>query len=222
MINLSRRDFLKIAGTGAAASVLTCSCASRPSTAPNSTAIPAGPEVQKHTDTATVFFPDRVAYICGCKPDEHNPGGGGDSVLFIGNYCKNSERFLIRWNLSGLPSKPRATKAVMGLYCVELHGTPSGRLVYAPLKSDWGETVTYNTQPDYEANNQVRMEWPAKGHWHEVDITELVTQWLAAPERNHGLIGYAVDLTAETCSAVFASTKMPEEQRPRMTITLSK
>jgi len=221
MIHVSRRDFLKIAGTNAAASVLACSCASRPSTIPNSAAIPSGPKVQTETDAASpiVLLPDKVAYVCGCKPDVHNPGGGGDSSLFIGNYCRNSERFLLRWNLSGLSSKPGINKAVMGLYCVEIYGKPSGRFIYAPLKSDWGETVTYKTQPENEADRQVSMEWPAKGDWQEVDITGIVNQWLAAPNNNYGLIGYAVDVSEETCSAVFASIQMPEGTRPKLTIT---
>ncbi len=224
MIHVSRRDFLKIAGTGAAASALTCSCASRPSAVLNSTAIPSGPKAETNTDAASpiVLLPDKVAYICGCKPDVHNPGGGGDSSLFIGNYCRNSERFLLHWNLSGLSSKPRINKASMGLYCVAIHGTPSGRLIYAPLKSDWGETVTYNTQPENEADRQVSMGWPAKGNWQEVDITGIATQWLAAPNNNYGLIAYAIGVREETCSAVFASLKMPEEVRPKLTIHLRK
>ena len=63
------------------------------------------------------------------------------------------------------------------------------------------------------------MEWPVKGHWQEVDITGIVTQWLAAPKNNFGLIGYAVDVRAETCSAVFASIQMAEGMRPKLTIT---
>ncbi len=198
MMNVSRRNFLKIAGTSAAASALTCSCSSRPST--------------------TVLLPDKVAYVCGCKPDVHNPGGGGDSSLFIGNYCRNSERFLLRWDLSGLFSR-KIKKAVMGLFCIEIHGKPSGRLIYAPLLSDWGETVTYNSQPKNEAGRQVGMDWPGKGSWQEVDITDIVTRWLSSPNNNFGLIGYADDVKEETCSAVFASIHMPEGMRPKLIIT---
>ncbi len=107
----------------------------------------------------------------------------------------------------------------MGLYCVEIYGTPSGRLRYAPLKSDWGETVTFNTQPEHEPDRQVIMEWPAKGNWQEVDITGMAAQWLAASNKNFGLIGYAVDVREDTCSAVFASIKMPEQLRPRLKIS---
>ncbi len=197
-MHVSRRDFLKIAGTGAAASALTCSCVSQAS---------------------LILSPDKVAYVCGCKPDVHNPGGGGASALFIGNYCKNSERFLLHWNLSGLSSGRTINKAVMGLYCVEIYGTPSGRLIYAPLSSDWGETVTYKTQPENEPDRQVSMEWPAKGKWQEVDITGIVTQWLAVPNNDYGLVGCAVDVTEETCSAVFASIQSSEETRPKLTIS---
>lgn len=220
MIHVSRRDFVKLAGTSAAASVFACGCDSQPSTVPNSGAIPP-PKAQTKTDPASPggLLPDRVAYVCGCKPDVHNPSGGGASALFVGNYCKNSERFLLHWDLSGLTSERKIKKAVMNLYCVEIHGTPSGRLIYAPLKSTWGDTVTYNTQPKNEAERQVSMEWPAKGHWQEVDITGIVTQWLADPTNNHGLIGYAVEVKEETCSGVFASLQMPEGLRPRLTIT---
>ncbi len=221
MTHISRRDFLKITGNTAAVSVVTCSCGSRPSAVASAAAISPAPKNQTGTDAASriVLLPDKVAYVCGCKPDEHNPGGGGDSSLFIGNYCKNSERFLLHWNLSGLSSKRGISKAVMGLYCVEIYGAPSGRFIYASLQSPWGETVTFKTQPKNDAARQVSMDWPAKGNWQEVDITAIVSQWLAAPSNNHGLIGYAVDVTGETCSAVFASVKMPEEMRPRLTIT---
>lgn len=220
MRRISRRKFLKIAGTGAIGSVLTCGCTSRPSPVPTSAVISLSSiEVPMKTETSapTILWPDKVAYICGCKPDTHNPGGGGDFSLFIGNYCKKSERFLLHWDLSGLSSKLKISKAVMGLYCVEIQGTPSGRLIYALLNSDWGETVTYNTQPENDAKEQVSMDWPTKGHWQEVDITGIVNQWLVAPEKNYGLIGYAVDVSEETCSAVFASIQMPE--RPKLTIT---
>ena len=221
MIPVSRRGFLKITGTGAAASVLTCSCALRPATVPSSAGIRSGSKVQTKADVAApiVLWPDKVAYVCGCKPDVHNPGGGGDSSLFVGNYCRNSERFLLHWNLSSLASKPGINKAVVGLYCVAIYGTPSGRLIYAPLNSDWGETVTYNTQPEADADKRVSMAWPAKGNWQEVDVTGLVIQWLAAPNQNHGLIGYAVDVREETCSAVFASIQTPERMRPKLNIT---
>ncbi len=199
MTNVSRRDFLKFAGGGAAASALNCGCTSRAST--------------------VVLLPDRVAYVCGCKPDVHNPGGGGDAALFIGNYCKNSERFLLHWDLTDVSPKRAITKAVMGLYCAEIYGTPSGRLVYAPLKSDWGDAVTYASQPEHETAGQVSMAWPTKGKWHEVDVTGIVTQWLASPNLNHGLIGCAVDVTEETCSAVFASIRAPVETRPKLTLT---
>ncbi len=199
MTHVTRRYFLKLAGTSAATSAFTAGCTSRPST--------------------VVLSPDRVAYVCGCKPDVHNPGGGGDAALFVGNYCKNSERFLLHWDLSDVSPKRGITKAVMGLYCAEIYGTPSGRLVYAPLKSDWGDTVTYASQPQHETAGQVSMAWPTKGNWHEVDITGIVTRWLATPNQNHGLIGYAVDVTEETCSAVFASIRRPAEMRPKLTLS---
>ncbi len=109
MTHVTRRHFLKLAGTGAAASAFAAGCNSPPST--------------------VVVSPDRLAYVCGCKPDAHNPGGGGDAALFIGNYCKNSERFLLHWDLSAASPKRAITKAVLGLYCAEIYGTPSGRLV---------------------------------------------------------------------------------------------
>jgi hypothetical protein len=222
MTAISRRRFLKIAGTYAVGSVLACGCASRPSPVPTSTVIPlSSVEVPMKTETSapTILLPDRVAYICGCQPDTHNPGGGGGSSLYIGNYCKKSERFLLHWDLSGLSSELKISQAVMGLYCVEIYGTPSGRLIYAPLNSDWGETVTYNTQPENDAKEQVSMDWPTKKQWQEVDITGIVNQWLVVPEKNHGLIGYAVDVSEDTCSAVFSSIQMSEGVRPRLTIT---
>ncbi len=220
MTPISRRGFLKIAGTYTAGSVLACGCASRPSPATASAVPLSSVEAPMKTETSApaLFLPDRVAYICGCQPDAHNPGGGGNSSLFIGNYCKKSERFLLHWDLSGLSPGLKISRAVMELYCTEIYGTPSGRLIYAPLNSDWGKTVTYNTQPENDAGGQVSMDWPAKKQWHEVDITGIVSAWLAAPEKNYGLIGYAVDVSEDTCSAVFGSIQSLEGVRPRLII----
>lgn len=216
MGRLTRREFLKIAGTSAAGSALACGCASRSSTI---TILQNPPQAGELTSINTgalgpsIFIPDRVAYICECKPNLHNPGGGGDVSLFIGNYCEKSERFLLHWDLTGLPAGLKFSRAVVRLYCTEIYGHPSGRLIYAPLNSSWGNDVTYNSQPENDPNGQIIMEWPGKGKWQEVEATAIVNQWLATPETNYGLIGYAVDISEETCSAVFSSIQVPEGEK---------
>ena len=222
MASISRRKFLKLTGAGVVSSIVSGSCASHatPTSAPNTILSPTvdttpAPELT----IPTSILADKVAYVCGCKPTEHNPGGGGNMTLYIGNYCKNSERLLLHWDLSALPEGGKINTAVMGLYCVEIIGTPSGHLVYAPLLSDWGDIVTYATQPESDSQEQVSAEWPVKSQWHEVDITHLVTVWLMNQEKNFGLIGYAVDIQAETCSAVFNSIhQRPEDSRPKLTL----
>ena len=141
MTNISRRKFLKITGTGLAVSVLPCGCVSRNDADTTSEKVPPSNidvTMKAEVFKPTILYPDRVAYICGCKPDMHNPGSGGDNKLFIGNYCKNSERFLLHWDLSTLSPEKKITKAVMALYCAKIHGSPSGSIKYAPLNSDWG------------------------------------------------------------------------------------
>lgn len=222
MGRLTRREFLKIAGTGAAGSALACGCASRPSpAAPTPNSPPAGELPSTNTEALgpSMFIPDRVAYICECKPNIHNPGGGGNSSLFIGNYCSKSERFMLHWDLSGLSAELKISKATIRLYCKEIFGHPSGRLRYAPLNSNWGNDVTYNSQPENDADGQIIMEWPGEGKWQEVEITDMVHQWLTTPETNFGLIGYAVDISEETCSAVFSSIQVPEGEKLILSIT---
>ena len=224
--HISRRVFLKIAGSGAAGSVLVCGCASHPSNVTSSPNTPLGSNntsisnYSPNTPTlgSSLLIPDRVAYICECKPDTHNPGGGGGGSLFIGNYCTKSERFLLHWNLFGLSPELRISRASVRLYCNEIYGNPSGRLIYALLNSEWGEDVTYNTQPENDANGQIIMDWPTKGQWQEIEITDIVKQWMIAPEKNYGLIGYAVDIKEETCSAVYSSIKGLEEEKPNLSI----
>ena len=222
MGRLTRREFLKIAGTGAAGSALVCGCASRLSPMVSSSNSPlAGEPTSIHAEALepSMYIPDRVAYICECKPNIHNPGGGGNSSLFIGNYCSKSERFLLHWDLSGLPAGVKISKAIIRLYCKEIYGHPSGRLIYAPLNSTWGNDVTYNSQPENDPNGQIIMEWPGKGKWQEVEISDLVHQWLTTPETNFGLIGYAVDISEETCSAVFSSIQVPEGEKLILSIS---
>jgi hypothetical protein len=222
MPSISRREFLKLTGAGVVSSIVSCSCASHPT--PTSTPKTTPSPTVDITPTPEITMPtsilaDKVAYVCGCKPNEHNPGGGGNNTLYIGNYCKNSERFLLHWDVSALPEGVKISTAIMGLYCVEIYGTLSGHLVYAPLLSDWGDTVTYATQPENVSQEQVSAEWPVKRQWHEVDITHLVTFWLVNQEKNYGLIGYAVDIQDDTCSAVFNSIhQKPEDLRPKLTL----
>jgi hypothetical protein len=116
----------------------------------------------------------------------------------------------------------QVSQALMGLYCVEIYGTPSGRLVYAPLLSEWGDEITFATQPPANTQEQVRAAWPEKGQWQEVDVTRWVNRWLATPEKNFGVLGYAVDVSEDTCSAVFASVLSVAEQRPRLTLAYSR
>jgi hypothetical protein len=112
----------------------------------------------------------------------------------------------------------QVSQALMGLYCVEIYGTPSGRLAYAPPLSEWGDKTTYATQPPADTQEQVKVDWPKKGQWQEVDVTRWVKRWLATPGKNFGLLGYAVDVSEDTCSAVFASVLSVGEQRPRLTL----
>ena len=242
MKRISRRRFLKIAGTGAAGSVMTCGCSSKRTAVPTSTDTPPAsdtpsietetPAVTKsstHTPTggepaittrmaSSGLLPDRVAYICGCLPDVHNPNGGGRGKLFIGNYCGDSERFLLHWDLSGISPDTAVKEAVLGLFCMQIHGDPSGRLIFAPLKDDWGEAVTYNSQPEIDKDRKISVEWPNHGQWHEIDVTGMVNDWLAAPEENFGLLGFAVDLLEETCSAVYSSIYGLEGKKPMLFI----
>ena len=222
MPSISRREFLKLTSAGVVSSIVSCSCASHatPTSIPQTILSPTVDTTPTPEPTIpTRFLADKVAYVCGCKPTEHNPGGGGNMTLYIGNYCKNSERFLLHWDLSGLPEGVKISTATMGLYCVEILGTLSGHLVYAPLLSDWGDTVTYATQPENVSQEQVSAEWPVKGQWHEVDITRLVTSWLMNQEKNYGLIGYAVDIQDDTGTAVFNSIhQTPEDSRPKLTL----
>jgi hypothetical protein len=220
MAKITRRKFLKIAGTGIAGSVVGCGCSPRAALAPSITAATATSQIPTPTEKArTIIHPDKAAYICGCKPDVHNPGGGGNTQVYIGNYCKESERFLMHWDVSILPFGLKIEKAVLGLFCLEIYGKPSGRVIYAPVTASWDETVTYNNQPEHADNLQKTMEWPGKGKWQEVDISEMANQWIAAPDKNHGLIGYAVEVDEDTASAVFASIQNDEEYRPRIIIT---
>ena len=222
MINISRKIFLKITAAGLVFTVFLCGCVLENNADENpEKSSPSKNDTEENSKNlkTVAFYPDKVAYICGCKPDLHNPGSGGDQRLFIGNYCKYSERFLLHWNLSILPSEQKITKAVMALYCTEIHGSVSGKLQYAPLISDWGDNVTYNNQPAQDTSKLMTVDWPAEACWHKVDMTDIVRKWLENPDLNYGIIGYSVDVKDETCSAIFASVLSSDALQPRLVIT---
>lgn len=211
---------------GGAGLAVTCRCAAQtkvPSKPTPAQVEPSpGPAGILSGSLRTLELPaSRVAYLCACKPSVHNPGGGGPSRIYLGNYCGHSERFLFHWDLSDLPANAKLLKVVLRLYCLELHGSLSGSPLVALVEAAWGDEVTYATQPSWDSATAVRVDWPAGSGWHEIDITAIARAWLAKPDASHGLVALAEKMGEGTGSAEYASVEAPPEARPRLVVTYS-
>jgi hypothetical protein len=71
-------------------------------------------------------------------------------------------------------------------------------------------TVTFNTQPSYSTSPCVNAEWPDAESWHQVDVTEFVTQWYSGTHDNYGIYCFCTG-TEGTCVPGFWSKDYIEE-----------
>jgi len=162
--------------------------------------------------------PSQDAYICDCEPDQTNPNGG-PNVLYQGQYGACFDRILIQWDLSTFGTGTTINDAEMWFYCTGFYGTVSGNMTYHKILEAWSEdTVTYNTQPDFDAPPSATASWPVMETWHTVDITGLVQSWVDGSVANYGVYGWCEDTTG-TCDAEFESSNDDyEAYRPKLVV----
>ena len=168
--------------------------------------------------TTVELAPIQDAYICCCQPDVTNPNGG-ENFLYHGQYGSCFDRTLIQWDLTTLPTGITVTSAKMMLYCEAFYGTQSGCPIYYMINSIWDEqTVTYNTQPDYELSQSINGIWPGADTWYEVDVTSFAVQWVEGTHQNYGIYCFCEGTTG-TCVPGFWSSNYPDSSlHPRLVI----
>jgi len=169
----------------------------------------------------------KCAYICTCKPDQNNPSGDPTHLwqgyLNEGSYHQCQERFLIQWELAGLPKDAIIVSATLELYCDYFYGTKTGKMIYRRLKADWDKKlVTANTQPPAQENDEITTDWPASKKWHGINVTRFVQGWQKGDFPNYGILALGSDTQNKTCSPAFYSFNHPAvPQTPKLTIVYS-
>mgnify|MGYP006283831201 CR=1 FL=1 len=183
-------------------------------------------------DTLVLTTISKDLYICTCKPDIANPGGGGE-IYFQGKYYDDvvtedadyhncDERFLMQWDLTEVPEGIKIIEAKMLLVCAGYTGDKEGQLVYECVSEPWEENAGYNEKPGTLPETRIMTDWPQKSTYHIVDITDFVKSWYKGSIPNYGLMGFSIN-TETTNSALFCSSKFHQEDaRPKLTIIFSK
>ncbi|MBW1612494.1 MAG: DNRLRE domain-containing protein [Deltaproteobacteria bacterium] len=190
------------------------------------------PFPERLNDTLVITKISKDLYICTCKPDIANPGGGGE-IYFQGRYKKDKitedadyhdcdERFLMQWDLSELPEGIKIIEAKMRMVCYGYTGDKKGQLVYECISKPWDENAGYSKKPETLPETRIMADWPVKSTYHYVNITDFVNSWYNGNIPNYGLMGFSIN-TETTNSALFCSSKFHQEDvRPKLIIIYSK
>ena len=108
-------------------------------------------------------------------------GGGGAGY---------EDDILIKFDISGLPSKIRIDSATLNLFYYEWHSTnPAGRpLTVHRITSDWDEnSVTWNSRPSYTTIVTSTATVPGSTNvWMEWDVTDDVKDFVKGQEIDYG------------------------------------
>ena len=165
-----------------------------------------------------LLTPVQDAYICCCQPDVTNPNGG-PNYLYHGQYGTCYDRSLIQWDLSVLPDSIVLESAEMRLYCEAFYGTESGYPVYYMIDEQWDqETVTYNTQPDFDTDIELQGYWPSANEWYSLDVTQFAEAWLNGSHVNYGIYCWCAETTGTCVPGFWSSDYSDEELRPVLAV----
>jgi hypothetical protein len=149
--------------------------------------------------------------------DSYSSNNFGNEAVMSAGILTNEWRALIIWDLSALPEGAEITSAEMGLYCFDTQGEPTGLLGFYLITDEWNEqTVTWNNQPEYDADEVLTFDWPWQGQVHYFDVTEFVTGWYSAEYDNHGLIG--IGSVPGHAASFYTSDYEQAHDRPSLTI----
>ncbi len=162
--------------------------------------------------------PVQDVYICDCQPEVTNPNGNSN-YLYHGQFGDCFDRTLIQWDLSVLPDNITILSAEMMLYCEAFWGTQSGCPVYYMISTEWDEnTVTFNTQPDYDPSPSITGYWPDPEDWYSVDVLTFVEDWVSGSHSNFGIYCFREGTTGTCVPGFWSSNYSDEALRPRLVI----
>lgn len=148
-----------------------------------------------------------ISYICGCKPDIVNPAGS-KTVIYQGNYCGFQEIFLIDVDFDAILKIKNIKKVELQLYCADIYGSTSEKLLYEPIVGKWDDGVTYNKRPGTDSDYTIETGIPKKSGWQIIDITKIINAIVKDKKVFHGIMGLTrLGKTKETSSIIFSSVE---------------
>lgn len=139
-------------------------------------------------------------------------------IIVVGNdpVYLDSISFL-KFDLASIPVET-VTNATLRLFVFLINGVPPSSIVVNRVTSDFDiNTVTYNTKPDYVStglSTVVTADDELK--YIDIDITELVNQWLSGAFPNFGL---ALTSPAGTTSFYLGGKSIGAEWEPLLVVT---
>lgn len=131
---------------------------------------------------------------------------------------------LIYFNISSIASNAEIVSAKLSLYTFDelikeqFSSSESYEIYIQKVISSWDEDkVTWNTRPD--VNDKDKFIVPDKADFTNIDITNLVKDWIKKPSENYGIMISSTKLSTYRGIA-FCSSEFPDKSlRPLLTIT---
>ena len=156
------------------------------------------------------------SYVDSSNPNQNN---GSISSFFVGKFGEDSvfESF-VKFDLTSIPDGINIERATLRLYCNMLSGNDE-LIVWLP-DADWSESaITWNNRPRLDLNAGYSMFDPlGSGQIWEIDVTDLVDQWIDGSKLNYGFLLSGYFLPNDNWALFTAREGEYEPWRPELVI----
>ncbi|MBC7224753.1 MAG: DNRLRE domain-containing protein, partial [Anaerolineae bacterium] len=166
-------------------------------------------------------------FINAWSPDTNY---AANPVLWV--RATNIQSALLRFDLSGLPSHITVVEAKLGLYVVS-RSNPSGLVAqtfqvlrpWTVTQATWNqaavgnpwEVAGCNGSTDRETAFTDQVPWEDINTWYELDVTDMVQEWVDNPASNLGVLVRATGATAVQYNVASAEHADPH-LRPKLVV----
>lgn len=156
------------------------------------------------------------SYVDSSNPNQNN---GSISSFFVGRFGEDSifEGF-VKFDLTSIPDGINIESATLRLYCPMLSGSDQ-LLVWLPDAS-WSESaITWNNRPRLDLNAGYSMfDPPGSGQTWEIDVTDLVSQWINGSKPNYGFLLSGYWLPTDNWAIFTAREGQYQPWRPKLIV----
>ncbi|WP_169333497.1 DNRLRE domain-containing protein [Coprothermobacter platensis] len=136
--------------------------------------------------SVTLQPPDAATYVNSLSSTSNY---GSSSSIYVSSSDKETQRSLIAFNLSDLPSNVHITSAVLSLYASSSFSTDEPIGVHR-ITSEWSsDTVTWSTVEGNFEDNETDMKtlvWNGEPQWENWDVTSDVLNFVSGVYPNYG------------------------------------